>query len=136
MPDGPKMPGAAPDALKQFVACTSDSLELDMSEMGWLPKPENVPDFLTPSVTLPDRATSTGATIRIGYGEFISIDLPATIVEGELRVAARGSGFGIGPEIDKWVHAFNRQLRENDKQLDSFEARDGKIQVGRRPASR
>jgi hypothetical protein len=49
-----------------------------------------------------------------------------------LRVDSSNIGFGIGDHVGPWVDAFNRTLGENNKQLESFEVRDGKIIMTKR----
>jgi len=114
------------------VACTTDRVELDLDDMGWVPKPAELPDAVVPEVTVEDGWTPSSATIRVGWG-FVSIGLPATIVDGQLRIDSTGLGFGIGDEIDPWVDAFNSTLEANGKQLDSFDVRDGKVTMTKRP---
>jgi hypothetical protein len=126
-----RLPGNAPDALRQFVACTTDRVELDLDDMGWVPKPSGLPDAATPEVTVEDGWTPSGATIRVGWG-LVSIGLPATIVDGQLRIDSTGLGFGIGDEIDPWVDAFNATLQANGKQLDTFDVTGGKVTMTKR----
>ena len=77
-----RLPRQAPEALRQFVACTVDRVELDLSEMDWVPRPAGMESVPTPSVSVDDGWTPTSATIKVGYG-YLSLELPATIVDGQ-----------------------------------------------------
>ena len=133
-----RLPDGTPDGLTQFVACTSNRLDFELGELTWIPKPDDVPDTLTPGVSVLEGSTSSSATIRVGWGPFMGVNFPATIVEGELRVDSSNIGFGIGEHVGPWVDVLNRTLGENNKQLESFEVRDGKIIMTKRvvPAER
>lgn len=82
-----RLPDSAPDALRQFVACTTDrvELELDLDDMGWVPKRSGLPEAAAPEITVEDGWTPSSATIRVGWG-IVSIGLPATIVDGQLHI--------------------------------------------------
>ncbi|MFN3258210.1 MAG: hypothetical protein ACE37B_21225 [Ilumatobacter sp.] len=129
-----RLPAGAPASLRQFVACTLDTTTLDLTDLGWIPRPAEVPDALAPSVSIGDDATSTSATIKVGYGPFIAVALPASIVEGELRIDAADLPFGIGPNVTKWVDAFNATLRANGKRLDEFSVDSDSISLTKKPA--
>jgi hypothetical protein len=130
MPDGDgagaRLPEGAPDTLKQFVACTVDRVELDLDDLGWIPRPPLVPEGLEPEVTVTDGWTPASATIRIGWG-MIALEFPATITDGKLGIDASNLGEDISGGVSKWVDAFNETLGKNDKQLESFDVRDGKV---------
>lgn len=129
-----RLPASAPASLRRFVACTVDSTTLDLADLGWIPRPAEVPEALEPSVSIGDGATSTSATIKVGYGPFIAVALPASIVEGQLRIDAADLPFGIGPNVTKWVDAFNSTLRANGKQLDEFSVDGNSISLTKKPA--
>lgn len=132
-PEPAKLPGNAPTALGNFVGCTIDSVDLDLADVGWLPKPEAAPDFLTPSASVEDGWTPQRATIRIGYGDFMSLSIPASIVDGRLSVDSSNLGFGIGDEVTRWVDAFNATLATHDKQLDRLDVRGDTLTLTKRP---
>ncbi|WP_154723524.1 hypothetical protein [Ilumatobacter coccineus] len=135
MPKPAKLPKGAPKSLRDFVACTTQSVTLDTDSLGWIPTPPGVPAALAPDVNVTAGATPGTATITIGYGEFISMDLPASIgPNGELQVDASDIGFGIGPKIDKWVADFNATLKANGKQLDTFAVDGNKVAMTKKNA--
>jgi hypothetical protein len=127
-----RLPNGAPAALRGFVACTVDRVDLDVADMGWIPKPPGMDGLPEPGVTINDGWTSTTATIKIGWG-FVSIELPATIVDGQLSIDTSNLMLeDIGTNVDKWVDAFNRTLRDNDKQLDSFDVHGNTVTMTKR----
>lgn len=135
MPKPAKLPNGAPKSLRDFVACTTQSVTLDTDSLGWIPTPPGVPKALTPDVTVTAGAKAGTATITVGYGEFISMDLPASIgPNGELQVDASSIGFGIGPKIDKWVAQFNATLKANGNQLDTFDVKGNKVAMTKKKA--
>lgn len=128
-----RLPKNAPKALREFVACRTTTVKLDASNLGWIPKPPGLPDSLGTKVTVKDGSTPTTATLEVGFGEFISMDLPVSIGKnGELKVAGSDLPLGIGPRIDAWVADFNDTLKENGKGLDGFEAKDGTLSISKK----
>jgi hypothetical protein len=135
VPDPARLPAQAPDALRRFVSCATESVNLDLTDVGWLPKPEGAPDFLTPSASVEDGWTPQRATIEIGYGEFLSMEVPTSIVDGQLVVDASNLAFGIGDGVTKWVDAFNATLAAHGKQLDRLDVRGGELVLTKRVAA-
>jgi hypothetical protein len=74
-----RLPKAAPEVLREFVACRTTSVKLDVDSLGWIPRPPGMPDSMIPKVTVRDGSTSTTATLKVGFGEFFSMDLPVSI---------------------------------------------------------
>lgn len=125
-----RLPKNAPKALREFVACRTTSVKLDADSLGWVPKPPGLPDSLGTKVTVKDGSTATSATLEVGFGDFISMDLPVSIGKhGELVVGGSDLPFGIGPRIDAWVVDFNNTLKENGKGLSGFEAKNGTLSI-------
>jgi len=133
-PVPPKLPNKAPQALKDFVACTRDDVELDPTDAGWIPKPKDLPDSLTPSVEVEPGAMPNTASVSVGYG-FVSLTLPVSVVDGHLQVDASNLGVidGLPQDIGDWVRQFNDVLDANGKRLDGLTIRNGRIVLHKRP---
>lgn len=126
------LPDGAPEALREFVACSTDRVELDMHDRAWLPKPPHVPDALVPTVTIDDDWTPERATVAVHFGPIV-IHLRVEIVDGELRVHTGRMPFGIGHEITDgihaWVDAVNATLAANGKALGGLDVSDNTITI-------
>ena len=134
-PRPPRLPGGAPAGLREFVACRRMSVEIDTSDVSWLPMPPGVPGEAAPSVDLEPGDDGRSGKVKIGWG-FISMEFPVRIVDGELVVDETADlPFGMGDEIDTWVRRLNDQLGANDKALDEFRVDGDKLTITKRAAT-
>lgn len=121
----PKLPPTAPKELKDFVACKSMEVDLDPADAGWVPKPELVPDGLTPTVT-PTANGANALSVTVGWG-FVSLTLPVSVSDGQLHVDA--SNMPGKDAVDEWVKSLNDSFKSNGKGLSGLEIKNGKIHL-------
>ena len=135
MPDQPprtNLPAGIPDALKDFIRCTSNEVELEAGDLDWLPKPDTggmpVPD-VTPGLTFEAGPTPGSVTISVGWG-FFGVSVTGTIQDGKLNVESPPIP-GLGPQITNWVNDLNADLESNGMQLGDLSIRNGKLHFGK-----
>ena len=134
-PKPPKLPDNAPAGLRDFVACRRMSVDIDTSDVGWLPMPPGMSGDAAPDVDLEPGADGRSGTVKIGWG-FVSMEFPVRIVDGKLVVDETDKLIlGIGDEIDKWVDRLNAQLGANDKALDEFRVDGDTLTITKRAAA-
>ncbi|MBI4882773.1 MAG: hypothetical protein HY826_01810 [Actinobacteria bacterium] len=128
----PKLPANAPKELKDFVACKRLEVDLDLTKLGWLPRPEGVPESFAPSATVEAKGANA-AEVKVGWG-FFSIALPASVSGGELHIDTGNipEMGGLKQSIDNFVQTLNGSLKANDKELAGLEVRDGRVHLTKR----
>lgn len=134
----PPLPDDAPPALRRFVACDVDRVELDMTDRAWLPTPPHVPDSLIPNVTIEDDWTPSRASLAVHFGP-LTIHIDVKIVEnGKLRLHLGrlpfGIGHGISDAMHDWVDALNTTLEANGKAIDELDVTDNTVVITKRDA--
>ncbi|MEK7424759.1 MAG: hypothetical protein AAB131_13085 [Actinomycetota bacterium] len=131
-PKPPKLPDNAPQEVKDFIACTRLVAELDLAQLGWLPRPPGVPEAMVPTAEAASTGTNS-AGIKVGWG-FVSLTLPVSVAAGQLAVDTTDipTMGGMKSGIDNWVKRFNDTLKSNGKELAGLEVLNGKVRLTKR----
>ncbi len=126
-----KLPKKAPKALKDFVACTVDTLELDPADTSWVPTPKELGKAGSPSVTIEPGAEPGATRVTASWlGGVASVSLDISVVDGQLTVRANGAlGEALQGEIDEWARSLNDAVREAGKQFESVTIVGGKARI-------
>lgn len=124
-----RLPREVPEAIREFVRCRRDRLELDPGRLAWLPRPEGVPipEGTEPSVTLEPGEHPGTVNVSVGWG-FVSLTLPVSVADGRLRIDTSNIPF-LGDDISRWVDDLNADLAANGKRFDEVRLRDGKAHL-------
>ncbi|TPW16178.1 MAG: hypothetical protein FD127_271, partial [Acidimicrobiaceae bacterium] len=131
-PKPPKLPDNAPQEVKDFIACTRLVAELDLAQVGWLPRPPGVPEAMAPTAEAASTGTNS-AEVKVGWG-FVSLTLPVSVTAGQLAVDTTNipTMGGMKSGIDNWVKRFNDTLKSNGKELAGLEVLNGKVRLTKR----
>ncbi len=124
------LPSGAPDELVDFVDGRTQSVEIDVADLGWLPLPADVPAFAEPSVVIDHGWSPTAVSFEIGWGQFgANPAVRVVIVDGALSVATSGLSDGTARALSEWGATFNRALSANHRQLDSLRVNGSLLRI-------
>ena len=121
----PPLPPGAPQELQDFVACRTDQVVLDPSDLSWIPKPMPwLPEALMPSAeVIPGKPNHVRLKVR--WALLFRVRLDASVNDGRLLVEGGGPLHGV---IGHWVDDLNAYLGEH-RPLDSLDVLGGKVVV-------
>ncbi len=123
----PRLPEGAPAELQRFLDCELDAVDIDVSEVDWLPK--SGADLV--EVALEPGAAANHATMRIGLG-MLSVSIGVSIVDGELVLDTssipdiEGVTDGLKDAVERWCKRINEGFAGHGKQLGALRVR-GKV---------
>lgn len=137
MPDPvePKLPDSAPLELRAFIACKRSSVTIGNGPLNWLPLPPELQDLPVPDLTITPGPTAGTATLNVGFG-MLSIDLPATITNGQLSVDSSGLPdvlSGAAQPIADWLRQLNDWLKHMGQQFAPPTVADGSVTLVKEP---
>ena len=125
------LPEDAPPELRAFVACTQDSLRLDLEETDWLPAPGGV-DAVEPDVSVEPGPGPGQLTVTASWGGFIEVSVPVSVVDGKLTVDTSAVPPFLSSDVRRWVDDLNRHLEGNGKEFDGIELDGTSVRVAKR----
>ena len=132
----PRLPPGTPGDVHDFVAGRTSTVEIDTSELEWLPHPADVPPFATASVRIRPGSAPSSVGLLVTWGRSVPVqsDIGITIEGGALGVAANGLPTDTARALAAWVVSFNDALRADERQLDSLRVRGSILIITSRPA--
>lgn len=130
-PITPGLPGDAPPALREFVACRRESYVFVESggTIDWLPRPPLVPSFVTrPRIALEERSPGVIA-VRASWLSVVSITMLASVVDGRLTLDTSGvpEVTGLRGPIANWVRELNTLVAFHGYGFAPLELDDGRL---------
>lgn len=124
----PRLPEGAPTELQRFLDCELDAVDIDVSEVDWLPKQPGA-DLV--EITLEPGAAANHATMRVGLG-MLSVSIGVSIVDGQLVLDTssipdiEGVTDGLKDAVERWGKRINEGFAGHGKQLGTLRVR-GKV---------
>ena len=115
------LPSGAPSRLREFLDGKSSSVEIDMANVPWLPRPFDAPVFAEPSLSARAGSTPTMVTLEVAWsrpGPARSV-FEVLIVGGRLEISSNELAPKVERQLSEWVAAVNRQLSARDRELES-----------------
>ena len=136
MPPKVKLPKHAPPALRDFVSCKADTLDLDPKDTGWIPIPKDLGEFAgPPEVTIEQGATP--GTVRVTaqwMGGVVKVTLDVSVTDGNLQVQAGGPlGAALQGDINTWLQTLNEFFKENGKKVGDVTIQNEKARIRKVP---
>jgi hypothetical protein len=130
----PKLPDDAPQDVKDFVDCKSDSITLDPTKKGFLPE---IPVIGAPNVKFEKGAKAGTAKVSLTKaGGLLDASFTVGVKDGHLDADTTG----VKPEfvkdgIDNWVKKYNDWLDAKKRKLQDITVKDGKATITKAPVA-